>query len=277
MGKVILNKEMHKIAIQKLVNLKILKTGINIDTTKILPNKNLLIKNKQYEFKKIIISMGKNIFSNTAHKSIIFNQQHCSYVGFFNHSIDHDNIAYEFFTHKGPLAVLPAPAKNKKKSTFIYSSKEMINELQIKKLIRKHISKFHGKLYFDDLPISKFPIAPHLTKNNVNFIYIGDSLKSIHPVAGQGWNLGVKDIQTLCKLLDRYSLDEKNFNSYYYSRRTIENIIYLGFTSMLNFLYERKNFLNTKIIKFGFRSLENIKFAKDLFIKQAMGRINLTD
>ena len=153
----------------------------------------------------------------------------------------------------------------------------MINELQIKKLIRKHISKFHGKLYFDDLPISKFPIAPHLTKNNVNFIYIGDSLKSIHPVAGQGWNLGVKDIQTLCKLLDRYSLDEKNFNSYYYSRRTIENIIYLGFTSMLNFLYERKNFLNTKIIKFGFRSLENIKFAKDLFIKQAMGRINLTD
>ena len=46
---------------------------------------------------------------------------------------------------------------------------------------------------------------------------------------------------------------------------------------MLNFLYERKNFLNTKIIKFGFRSLENIKFAKDLFIKQAMGRINLTD
>ena len=277
MGKVIFNKEMHKIAIQKLVNLKILKTGINIDTTKILPNKNLLIKNKQYEFKKIIISMGKNIFSNTAHKSIIFNKQHCSYVGFFNHSIDHDNIAYEFFTHKGPLAVLPAPAKNKKKSTFIYSSKEMINELQIKKLIRKHISKFHGKLYFDDLPISKFPIAPHLTKNNVNFIYIGDSLKSIHPVAGQGWNLGVKDIQTLCKLLDRYSLDEKNFNSYYYSRRTIENIIYLGFTSMLNFLYERKNFLNTKIIKFGFRSLENIKFAKDLFIKQAMGRINLTD
>ena len=36
------------------------------------------------------------------------------------------------------------------------------------------------------------------------------ALKSIHPVAGQGWNLGIKDIQTLCKLLDQYSIEEKN-------------------------------------------------------------------
>ena len=35
------------------------------------------------------------------------------------------------------------------------------------------------------------------------------AFKSIHPVAGQGWNLGIKDIQTLCKLLDQYSLEEK--------------------------------------------------------------------
>ena len=95
-----------------------------------------------------------------------------------------------------------------------------------------------------------------LTKNNNKFIYIGDSLKSIHPVAGQGWNLGVKDIQTLCKLLDQYSLETKNFNSIYYSRRIIESVIYLSFTSILNFLYENKNTLNTNIIKAGFTGLE---------------------
>ena len=113
-----------------------------------------------------------------------------------------------------------------------------------------------------------------VTKNNDDFIYVGDSLKSIHPVAGQGWNLGIKDIQTLCKLLDQYPLDEKNFNSLYYSRRITESMIYLGFTSLLNFLYEKEFPINTKVIKAGFVLLRKITFLRDLFIKQAMGRIN---
>ena len=135
---------------------------------------------------------------------------------------------------------------------------------------------------FDNLIIvvkslSKFPITPHFTKNNSRFIYIGDSLKSIHPVAGQGWNLGIKDIQTLCNLLDQYPLDTENINSLYYSRRFLESAIYLSFTSVLNFLYESKNTFSKKIIKLGFTGLGKIKLARDIFIKQAMGRINLID
>ena len=276
MGNVILNKEMSKVARQKLVNLKILKIETNLDMSNILPNKLIPIDNENYIFKKIIISIGKNVVSNLNHKTITFDQKHQSYVGFFKHSKDHNNIAYEFFTHKGPLAVLPAPSGNKKKSTFIYSSKEDIDKYQIQKLINKKIINSHGKLIFDQ-SISKFPIIPHLIKYNDNFIYIGDSLKSIHPVAGQGWNLGIKDIQTLCKLLDQYSLDEKNINSFYYSRRIIESSIFLSFTSLLNFFYEGKNQLNKKIVKAGFTSLRKVKFLRDVFIKQAMGRINLTD
>ena len=276
MGNVILNKEIYKIARQKLKNLNILKIDNSIDTSEIYSNKNLSINNNNYRFKKIIISIGKNILSDITHNSIIFNDKHYSYVGFFKHKIDHKNTAYEFFTNEGPLAILPAPAANKKKSTFIYSSKEKINKTQLQKLIYKKIGASHGNLVFDK-SMTKFPITPHLTKNNNNFIYIGDSLKSIHPVAGQGWNLGVKDIQTLCKLLDLYSLETKNFNSLYYSRRIIESVIYLSFTSILNLLYENNNSFNTKIIKAGFTGLDKIKFARDIFIKQAMGRINLID
>ena len=276
MGNVILNKELSNVARQKLVNLKILKIDANINISKILPYKTILIDNKNYIFKKVIISIGKNIVSNLNHKTITFDQKHQSHVGFFEHSKDHNNTAYEFFTHEGPLAVLPAPSGNKKKSTFIYSSKEDINKYQIRKLINKKTINSHGKLFFDQ-SISKFPIIPHLIKYNHNFIYIGDSLKSIHPVAGQGWNLGIKDIQTLCKLLDKYSLEEKNVNSFYYSRRIIESSIFLSFTSLLNFFYEGKSQLNNKIIKAGFTSLRKFKFLRDIFIKQAMGRINLTD
>ena len=53
---------------------------------------------------------------------------------FLNTKKDHNNIAYEFFTNDGPLAILPAPASSKiKKSTFIYSSKKKINKISITK------------------------------------------------------------------------------------------------------------------------------------------------
>ena len=276
MGNVVLNKEIYEIAKEKLENLNILKIDNHLDISDIYPNKNLFIDGSNFCFKKIIISIGKNILSETTHRSIIFNNNHRSYVGFFKHSRVHNNTAYEFFTNDGPLAVLPAPSKNKKKSTFIYSSKEKINKFKLQKLINEKILKSHGKLIFDQ-SISKFPITPHITKKNDSFIYIGDSLKSIHPVAGQGWNLGVKDIQTLCKLLDQYSIDSKSFNSFYHSRRSIESLIYLGFTSILNSLYESKNSSLTKIIKVGYKALEKNKFVRDIFIKQAMGRINLID
>ena len=276
MGNVIFNKDMHKIAIQKLEKLKILVSSISFDISEIIPNKKLIINKRNYIFKKVVVSVGKNIISYKNHRSVVFDQQHHSHVGFFKHSIDHKNIAYEFFTNEGPLAVLPSPSYNKKISTFIYSTKEKTNKSKIQKLINEKITKTHGKLTFDS-SVYKYPILPHILKNNKDYIYIGDSLKSIHPVAGQGWNLGVKDIQTLCNLLDQYSIDAKNFNSTYYSRRIVESVVYLGFTSILNFLYENKSYLNNQIIKLGFNSLVNFKFIKDLFIKQAMGRSNLTD
>tara|TARA_B100000989_G_C19528102_1_gene468040 strand:+ start:33 stop:1154 length:1122 start_codon:yes stop_codon:yes gene_type:complete len=276
MGNVIINKEMFKLTRKKLLNLKILKTNINLEMSNVFPNKKIYIDKKNYSFRKIIISTGKSITSSINHKSIVFDQKHRSYVGFFKHSKEHDNTAYEFFTNDGPLAVLPSPSLSKKKSTFIFSSKEETNKTQLQKLIRKKIVNSHGKLIFDQ-SIYKFPIAPHLTKKNEKFIYIGDSLKSIHPVAGQGWNLGIKDIQTLCKLLDKYSIDAKKFNSLYYSKRIIDSTIYLSFTSIINFLYESKFPFNNKIIKFGFSALNDFKFVRDILIKQAMGRISLTD
>ena len=276
MGNVIFNKEVYEITRKRLENLEILKMDVNLEFTKILPDKILKINNKNYLFKKIIVSIGKSIISDVNHKSIVFDQEQYSYVGFFKHTNNHNNTAYEIFTQDGPLAILPSPSAKKNKSTFIYSSRKKIDINQLQKLIYKKFEKSHGKLIFDK-SISKFPISPHLVKKNKNFIYIGDSLKSIHPVAGQGWNLGIKDIKTLCKLLDQYSLEDKNFNSYYYSRRIIESTIYLSFTSILNYLYETNSALNVKIIRIGYNSLKKINFLRDIFIKQAMGRINLTD
>ena len=274
MGNVILNYEILKLVRAKLENAKILRTNIDINLYDLLPNKKIVINKKNYLFKKIVISIGRNDDINLKHKSIKLDQGHNSFVGFFTHDINHYNCAYEIFNSDGPLAVLPAPSNNNKKSTFIYSTKEQTSHSNIKSLIKKKFTQSHGKLYFEK-SIHKFPIKPHLRKNNKDFIYIGDSLKSIHPVAGQGWNLGIKDIQKLISLSKTYSLDDPSFNSIYYANRIFESTIYLSFTSFLNYLYENRSPTNGKIIKGVYAGLINFKFLRDLFIKQAMGRTNL--
>ena len=276
MGSVIFNKELHEIVRRKLKNLKLLKSNIDLNINNLTPFKPLKINNKTYSFKKIIISIGKNIKLKSGQKSVIFEKGHNSYVGFFTHENDHNNIAYEYFKKEGPLAVLPAPSTNNKKSTFIYSTNKNISNTEIFSIIKKDFKISHGHIKFDR-QISKFPVTPHLKKFDKDFIFIGDSLRSIHPVAGQGWNLGIKDIQSLCKLTKRYHLENKIFNSIYYSRRIIESMLYLGFTSIINSLYENQNTINRSIIKVGYVGLNNFKIFKDLFIKQAMGKINLID
>ena len=99
-------------------------------------------------------------------------------------------------------------------------------------------------------------------------------MRSIHPVAGQGWNLGIKDIQTLSKVIDRYSIDDPILDEIYFARRNIESVVYLNFTSFLNFLYEDENNIKKNIVKLGFKIL-NIAPLKNMFIRQAMGRDKL--
>ena len=273
MGNVVFNQEVLLEAKKLCLKNKILINNYNLDYKNISKNNIITIKERSYHFKKIILCIGKELKfdSKTNHKNSQF-----SHVGFFDHSKIHNNIAYEIFTKNGPLAVLPSPNKNNLTSTFIYSSKKEISNKEIKSLITKNFLISHGKLNFNN-DIFKYPIIVKINKDKSNFILLGDALRSIHPVAGQGWNLGIKDIQTICDLCDQFSLNNNMINEIYFARRFIESVIYLSFTSSLNFLYENINPITKNIIKFGYRGLNKLEFAKDIFIKQAMGRINLID
>lgn len=276
MGSVIFNRELLQ------VSRKVLKQQKCIHFYDFQENKNdfelektLAINGKKFNFKKIIFTLGKNYSSMIGIKKFPFKTSQRSYVGFFNHTKSHKNFAYEYFTEIGPLAVLPAPDNNKNLSTFILSSKKNFNEESLRRLLIKNFQTTHGRMLFKDKSV-QFQLHPHISKSYQNkYILVGDTLRSIHPVAGQGWNLGVKDIQNLCSTLDQYSINHKNFNDFYYNKRVLENISYLTFTSLLTSLYDNKSKFNSSIIKFAFSSLNKFQSLRKLFIKQAMGRLKL--
>jgi len=276
MGSVIYNYELLKLSRRQLEKKKcILYYNFLMNKSDFNKEKNFIFKNKKFNFKKIIFTLGKSHESLLDIKKFSFKSKQQSYVGFFNHKKSHNNIAYEYFTKIGPLAVLPAPNNNKNLSTFIFSSQKKINEFSLRKILTKNFQSTHGQLYFKNKSI-KFQLHPHISKSHLNkHILIGDTLRSIHPVAGQGWNLGVKDIQKFCETLDQYSLSHQNFNDFYYSKRYIENVSYLSFTSLLTAIYDNQSNFNSSIIKIVFSTLVNFQSLRNLFIKQAMGRFKL--
>ena len=83
-------------------------------------------------------------------------------------------------------------------------------------------------------------------------------------------------VKNVSKVFDNKTiLDDISFDKYYFSKRIIENSSYLAFTSALNFLYESNKPFSKPIINFGFSILNKISSLKNIFIKQAMGKINL--
>ena len=275
MGSVIFNADLQKILRSYLKNNKLLINNINFEKLNTSPSNTVIIKNEKYKFKKIILALGKNFNNHDYVKKNLFQVRHKAYVGFFKHQKKHFQIAYEKFTKHGPLAVLPCPDKTKKHSTFIFSTTDQVSEKILSSNLKKFFTHTHGKIVMNN-EIFEFPILAHLTRPaKKNFILLGDNFRAIHPVAGQGWNLGIKDIQTLSKILDEYSITEKRFDEIFFSRRQIENFSYLLFTNTLNNIYESDTILSKKIIKAGFTVLNNFSFLKKIFINQAMGVKNL--
>lgn len=272
MGHVVYSRDIAKLVYQELKKKKLILENIDIELDSIKENQLIHINNKKFKFKKIILAVGKKFHDQIINK-ISFNTNHKSYVGFFEHSLDHKDTAYEVFTKSGPLAVLPCPYKTKLKSTFIYSTQSNIDLSKLNNILVKNFTETHGNIYLEK-NFSYFSLTPHLSKES-KFILIGDALRSIHPVAGQGWNLGVKDIQVFVELVQKYGLESEDFSKLYYANRTAESFGYITLTSMINDLYEKKiPFANT-IIKASFQILRKMEPIRNLFIKQAAGQIKL--
>ena len=91
MGTVIYNKELLLKTRGILLYKKLLYKNINISIEDLLESKKAIFSNKQFEFKKIILTTGKFFNNDLIINKKSFAEGHTSYVGFFNHSKNHQN------------------------------------------------------------------------------------------------------------------------------------------------------------------------------------------
>ena len=205
-------------------------------------------------------------------------------VNFF-HDKPIRNTAYEIFYKTGPLAILPMkPTKAFFQSSVIWSNEELyLRKLMqcdntfIAKIIEERIGEIIGN-------ISKinskqvFPLSAHINETFIDnrIIYIGDSAHSIHPIAGQGWNLGIKDIKNLnnvCKILEPKNSEfgNKIFCKKYNDLSYKNSFQLYQITDKLNLHFKNNNQLYRLMSNLGFKIIEKNSYLKNEITKYAMG------
>lgn len=131
---------------------------------------------------------------------------HDALVSKVTSELPHDNIAYERFTPMGPIALLPNGARE---FSLVWTGEQQavqgllqLRDDQFLTELHQHFGDRVGKFLTVDKRIS-FPLqlsylkqvtAPHL-------VVIGNAAQTMHPVAGQGFNVGLRDAWELAELI----------------------------------------------------------------------------
>tara|TARA_B100000963_G_scaffold332229_1_gene323577 strand:+ start:44 stop:1153 length:1110 start_codon:yes stop_codon:yes gene_type:complete len=231
--------------VKRLLLKEIIKNKIKI-IKKDVKNLNEL---KNYDLTILCIGGQSKIYDNIIKKrSIKKDYKEIAITGYVRHNFKTLNTS-QFFLKEGPLALLPF---SKNYFSFVWSVKTNFfknNSKKITNLVKNKISEIlKNKQEIVVNNIQSYPISLGLRRqyHQKNILILGEGLHTIHPVAGQGFNLVLRDIKKLKEIIKYYvSLGISIKNSYalddFYSSRKPENIIMsLGIDATHSFFKQNK-------------------------------------
>ena len=219
-------------------------------------------------------------------KSFSYKQE--AFVCSILHDKSHKNIALEKFLPGGPLAILPMKKfKHKYRSSIIWSDRSDVsksrynssinNSLTIESEIEDHCKDWLGKVKLENFK-AVFPLELTMPKSLIEnrFILMGDSAHSIHPIAGQGFNLTIRDIKNFieeCNERKMLGLDigSQIFLKKFERKRALDITSLVRATHILNKLFEDKKPSTIVFRRFGLAVVNRSQFMKKLFMRYAMG------
>ena len=149
-------------------------------------------------YKLIFNCENNNLISKKFfHKKISKDYKSFAHITIINHKRTSNNyVASQIFTKMGPLAFLPL---SQTKTSVVYSARGG-KKIDLEKLIKKFNTKY------EILKIDKsysFELKSLILRNyyHKNIIAFGDLLHRLHPLAGQGFNMTIRDIKIIQKLI----------------------------------------------------------------------------
>lgn len=195
----------------------------------------------------------------------------------------HKNTAWQVFLPTGPLAFLPLFPTAGDSCSIVYSTSPedaaRLTELSAVDFAKELTAASDGKLGAIELVSDRFthPLTMRLAQDFVKdrMILIGDAAHTIHPLAGQGVNLGLLDAaaltQSLANLTPEQDLaDQKVLKAFSRYRKSEAMEMIAAMEAIKQTFSVQQSGL--KLLRgIGMSLLDNIKPAKKLMIEQALG------
>ena len=239
------NETLKKIIQKKINKYKNLKTYYKKVSKVDVENNGVLFANKKINYDAIFVCTGskseivKDIFGD---RFIENKTNEIAFTSIVNHTSNINN-AKQFFLKEGPMAILPL---NKNKFSFVWSVSSKLKNQNPAPFVTKKLKEIL-KLK-NDLKISKidcFPISfkfrSNLNKKNV--LVLGEGAYNVHPVAGQGFNLILRDVLYLNRKINEYvkngiQIKDSLFISEYLEQRKPENLLFGLGINFLNYFFK---------------------------------------
>ena len=211
-----------------------------------------------------------------------WNYDHAAIVATVSHERHHENVAYEIFYPTGPFAILPmlpgtrsaivwsAPADD---STAILG----LPDRAIAHEIEKRMGGFLGAIEMAG-PRTFYRLGFHhaATITAQRLALVGDAAHGIHPIAGQGLNLGFRDAAALAQVLvegARLGMDlgDAQLLSRYERWRSLDTFMVAAATDGLTRLYGIPGRTASAIRRFGMGAVQRIGPLKSSLMAEARG------
>ena len=198
-----------------------------------------------------------------------------------SHERDHHGRAEEHFLPAGPFAILPLTGK---RSSLVWTEKRS----EAARIIALSEDDFHGELEQRfglqlgeikalDKPRA-FPLGYFVARSFIGerLALIGDAAHVIHPIAGQGLNLGLKDVAALAEVVvdaARLGMDigQADVLDRYQRWRRFDTMAMGVATNSLNLLFSNQSTLLRTVRDIGLGLVDRTPPLKSMFIRQAAG------
>ncbi|MGN6283560.1 MAG: ubiquinone biosynthesis hydroxylase [Afipia sp.] len=197
------------------------------------------------------------------------------------HERDHEGRAEEHFLPAGPFAILPLKGK---RSSLVWTEKRSdaarivaLPADEFKAELEARFGLQLGEIEALDKPRA-FPLGYFVARSFIaeRLALVGDAAHVIHPIAGQGLNMGLKDIAALAEVVvdaARVGIDpgQADVLERYQRWRRFDTMAMGVATNSLNFLFSNKSTLLRAVRDIGLGVVDRLPPLKSAFIRQAAG------